>query len=52
MGAGVALVGTAARRSLRETPVFADAKHQLKETFEKASSVGRIDLKKLEYNPI
>ncbi|MFP3018279.1 MAG: MFS transporter [Candidatus Tisiphia sp.] len=52
MGAGVALIGTAARRSLRETPEFADAKRQLKKTFEQPSNVGSIDLKKLENNPI
>ncbi|WP_341755552.1 MFS transporter [Candidatus Tisiphia endosymbiont of Ptychoptera albimana] len=52
MGAGVALVGTVARRSLRETPEFADAKRQLKKTFEQPSNVGSIDLKKLENNPI
>ncbi|WP_341761631.1 MFS transporter [Candidatus Tisiphia endosymbiont of Thecophora atra] len=52
MGAGIALVGTVARRSLRETPEFADAKRQLKKTFEQPSNVGSIDLKKLENNPI
>ncbi len=52
MGAGVALIGTAARRSLRETPEFADAKRQLKKTFEQPSNVGSIYLKKLENNPI
>ncbi len=52
MGAVVALIGTAARRSLRETPEFADAKRQLKKTFEQPSNVGSIDLKKLENNPI
>ena len=52
IGAGVALIGTTARRSLRETPEFADAKRQLKKTFEQPSNVGSIDLKKLENNPI
>ncbi len=52
MGAGVALVGTVARRSLRETPEFADAKRQLKKTFQQTSNVASIDLKKLENNPI
>lgn len=52
MGAGVALIGTAARRSLRETPEFADAKRQLKKTVEQPANVGSIDLKKLENNPI
>ncbi|WP_425361001.1 MFS transporter [Candidatus Tisiphia endosymbiont of Stenodema calcarata] len=52
MGAGVALVGTIARRSLRETPEFADAKRQLKKTFQQTSNVAGIDLKKLENNPI
>ncbi|WP_375330641.1 MFS transporter [Candidatus Tisiphia endosymbiont of Oplodontha viridula] len=52
MGAVVALVGTIARRSLRETPEFADAKRQLKRIFEQPSNVGSIDLKKLENNPI
>ncbi len=52
MGAGVAMVGTVARRSLRETPEFADAKRQLKKTFQQTSNVASIDLKKLENNPI
>ncbi|MFU7503383.1 MAG: MFS transporter, partial [Candidatus Tisiphia sp.] len=52
MGAGVALLGTVARRSLRETPEFADAKRQLKKTFEQPSNVASIYLKKLENNPI
>ncbi|WP_341747679.1 MFS transporter [Candidatus Tisiphia endosymbiont of Dascillus cervinus] len=52
MGAGVALIGTADRRSLRETPEFADAKRQLKKTFQQPSNVASIDLKKLENNPI
>ncbi|WP_341753195.1 MULTISPECIES: MFS transporter [unclassified Candidatus Tisiphia] len=52
IGTGVALVGTVARRSLRETPEFADAKRQLKKTFQQTSNVASIDLKKLENNPI
>jgi MFS family permease len=52
IGAGIALVGTVARRSLRETPEFADAKRQLKKTFQQPSNVGSIYLKKLENNPI
>ncbi len=52
MGAGIALVGTVARRNLRETLEFADAKRQLKKTFQQTSNVASIDLKKLENNPI
>ncbi|MCC8398119.1 MAG: MFS transporter [Rickettsia endosymbiont of Labidopullus appendiculatus] len=52
MGAGVALVGTVARKNLRETPEFADAKRQLKKTFQQTSNVASIYLKKLENNPI
>jgi MHS family proline/betaine transporter-like MFS transporter len=52
MGASVALAGTVARRSLRETPEFANTKRQLKKTLQQASNVAGIDLKKLENNPI
>ncbi|HJD56819.1 MFS transporter [Candidatus Tisiphia endosymbiont of Ptychoptera albimana] len=52
IGTGVALVGTVARRSLRETPEFADAKRQLKKTFQQTSNVASIYLKKLENNSI
>lgn len=34
IGAAIALVGTVARTTLRETPVFADAKRRIKSTFE------------------
>ena len=34
VGAGVALVGSAARTVLRETPTFADAKRRLQNAFE------------------
>ncbi len=48
IGAGTALVGTIARNALRETPDFADAKRQLKRTFEDA----KLDKDKLINNPI
>lgn len=37
IGAIIALVGTAARKSLRETTEFVDAKRQLQRTLEKAN---------------
>ncbi|WP_367364442.1 MFS transporter [Candidatus Tisiphia endosymbiont of Nedyus quadrimaculatus] len=52
MGASVALAGTVARRSLRETPEFANTKRQLKKTLQQTSNVAGIYLKKLENNPI
>ncbi|WP_375333321.1 MFS transporter [Candidatus Tisiphia endosymbiont of Xenochironomus xenolabis] len=47
-GAAVALVGSVARTTLRETPEFADAKRQIKKVFEKAN----IDTASLKNNPI
>ncbi|WP_375359806.1 MFS transporter [Candidatus Tisiphia endosymbiont of Nemotelus uliginosus] len=38
LGAGVALVGSVARTTLRETPEFADAKRRLKRIFEKTNT--------------
>ncbi|MFP3017583.1 MAG: MFS transporter [Candidatus Tisiphia sp.] len=52
MGASVALTGTVARRSLKETPEFANTKRQLKKTLQQTSNVAGIVLKKLENNPI
>ncbi|WP_342267487.1 MFS transporter [Candidatus Tisiphia endosymbiont of Empis tessellata] len=52
MGASVALVGTVARKSLRETPEFANTKRQLKKTLQQTSNVAGIVLKKLENNRI
>jgi len=48
IGSGIALVGIAARTSLRETPDFADAKRQLEQTFDDA----KIDKSKLRNNPV
>ncbi len=48
IGAAIALVGTTARRSLRETPEFADAKRQLKKTLEVANQ----DLSIIKNNPV
>ncbi|WCR56116.1 MFS transporter [Rickettsia asembonensis] len=48
IGAAIALVGTTARRSLQETPEFADAKHQLKKTLEIANQ----DLSIIKNNPV
>ncbi len=47
-GAAVALVGSVARTTLRETPEFADAKRQIKKVFEKAN----IDTANLTNHPI
>jgi len=47
-GSGLALVGIAARTTLRETPDFADAKRQLEQTFAEA----KIDKSKLRNNPV
>lgn len=52
MGASVALVGTVARKSLREKPEFANTKRQLKKALQQTSNVAGIVLKKLENNPI
>lgn len=48
IGAAVALVGSVARTTLRETPEFADAKRQIKKVFEKAN----IDTASLTNHPI
>ncbi|WP_342270592.1 MFS transporter [Rickettsia endosymbiont of Orchestes rusci] len=47
-GAFIAVIGTVARKALRETPDFANAKKQLKRLLEQAN----IDKEKLENNPI
>lgn len=48
IGAMVALIGSIARTTLRETPEFVDAKRQMKRTFEGANKDHQI----LENNPI
>ncbi|WP_425361139.1 MFS transporter [Candidatus Tisiphia endosymbiont of Stenodema calcarata] len=48
LGAIVALIGSIARTTLRETPEFADAKRQLKKVFAKTNT----DTNTLEKNPI
>lgn len=48
IGAIIAVIGTVARRALRETPEFVDAKLRLRKIFEKANR----DPKILENNPI
>ncbi|WP_341750211.1 MFS transporter [Candidatus Tisiphia endosymbiont of Sialis lutaria] len=48
IGAAIALVGSVARTTLRETPEFADAKRQIKKVFEKAN----IDTANLTNHPI
>lgn len=48
IGAVVALVGTAARKSLRETPEFVDAKRRLKKTLETANE----DISLIKNNPV
>jgi MFS transporter, MHS family, proline/betaine transporter len=48
LGAAVALIGTAARTKLRETPEFADAKRRIKKVFEKTN----IDTASLINHPI
>ena len=48
IGAAVALVGSVARTTLRETPEFADAKRRIKKVFEKAN----IDTASLTNHPI
>ena len=48
VGAAVAVIGSLARTTLRETPEFADAKRQLKTTLEKANE----DPKSLENHPL
>ncbi|WP_375330427.1 MFS transporter [Candidatus Tisiphia endosymbiont of Nemotelus uliginosus] len=48
LGAAVALIGSVARTTLRETPEFADAKRQIKKVFEKAN----IDTANLTNHPV
>ncbi|MCC8369497.1 MAG: MFS transporter [Rickettsia endosymbiont of Oxypoda opaca] len=48
IGAIIAVIGTVARRALRETPEFIDAKSRLRKIFEKANR----DPKILENNPL
>jgi len=48
IGAAIALVGTFARITLRETPEFVDARSRIKDTFKKSQQ----DPKLLENNPI
>ncbi|WP_341756412.1 MULTISPECIES: MFS transporter [unclassified Candidatus Tisiphia] len=48
IGAAVALIGSVARTTLRETPEFADAKRRIKKVFEKTNT----DMASLAYNPM
>ncbi|WP_341761849.1 MFS transporter [Candidatus Tisiphia endosymbiont of Thecophora atra] len=48
IGAGIAVIGSLARTTLRETPEFADAKCQLKKTLAKVSNVINVDQRKVE----
>ncbi|MCC8399007.1 MAG: MFS transporter [Rickettsia endosymbiont of Platyusa sonomae] len=48
LGAAIALVGSVARTTLRETPEFADAKRRIKKVFEETNN----DIASLEDNPI
>jgi MFS transporter, MHS family, proline/betaine transporter len=52
VGAGIALIGSVARTTLRETPEFADAKRQLKNDLALATERGYVDAKKLQDNII
>jgi MHS family proline/betaine transporter-like MFS transporter len=52
IGAGIALAGSVARTTLRETPEFVDAKRYLKRILDKASDKVSIDKKHVESNPI
>ncbi|WP_342767350.1 MFS transporter [Candidatus Rickettsia colombianensi] len=49
VGAGIALIGSAARTTLRETPDFVDAKRRIQETI-KDSNI--IDVAKIKNNPV
>lgn len=46
MGEVIAVIGLTARTTLQETPVFADAKHQLQESLADAIEKGDINIKK------
>ncbi|WP_331370576.1 MFS transporter [Rickettsia hoogstraalii] len=48
MGAVIAVIGLTARTTLRETPVFADAKRQLQESLADAIEKGDVNIKKLK----
>ena len=50
IGASIALVGSIARTTLRETPDFIDAKRQIKKKFEKANISSQILEKDLIFN--
>lgn len=50
IGAAIAMIGLTARTTLRETPVFADAKRQLKENLSTAIEKGNVSINKLKNN--
>ncbi|WP_367364743.1 MFS transporter [Candidatus Tisiphia endosymbiont of Nedyus quadrimaculatus] len=52
IGAGIALVGSIARTTLRETPEFVDAKRHLKKILDMTSDKINIDKTNVQNNPI